>query len=126
MTRKLAPSEHAIQAAFVEWCRLNEKRYPGLDLAFAVPNAAKRSMGLAMRMRKEGLRAGVCDWWLPVWRPREEIGTMGLVIEFKSKIGKLTEVQSQYMSCLEDEGWRVEVCRSTEEAIAVVKSYYGE
>ena len=131
-----ALSEHSIQSAFVAWCRLNEKRYPGLDLAFAVPNAAKRSMGLAMRMRKEGLRAGVPDWWLPVprhgWTNYTVVGertvtfVAGIVIEFKSGKGRLSKEQAAYMKRLESECWQVHVCRSTEEAIKVVKSYYGE
>lgn len=123
----LDPSEHAIQSAFVTWCKLNEKRYPGLELAFSVPNAAKRSMALAARMRKEGLRAGVPDWWLPSasWACGQD-RFHGLSIEFKSGKGRLTDAQEKYVKGLREVGWRVEVCRSTEEAIKVVRSYYGD
>ena len=111
-------SEHDIQKAFVQWCRLNETKYPALRLAFAVPNAAKRSMALAQIMRDEGLRAGVPDWWLPVHGLYS-----GLVIEFKSENGRLTDAQKNYRFELEVIGWRYAVCRTPEEAIAIVEDY---
>ena len=112
-------SEHQLQSAFVQWARAKEGKYPELRLAFAVPNAAKRSFALAQIMRDEGLRAGVPDWWLPV--PRK--GFSGLVIEFKAPGKKVTDAQASYMEMLLIEGWRVYTMNDWAMAAIVVETY---
>lgn len=130
--RTLDPSEHAIQAAFIEWVYRVENlpQYHALKLSFAVPNGARVGIGQAKKLKAEGMRAGVCDWWLPVVREiRGERWTglehKGLCIEFKTRLGRLSKAQTDYRGALESVGWRVEVCRSTEHAIAVVNDYLG-
>jgi len=49
--------EHYIQSTFVQWFRLNHKRH----IVYAVPNGDKRSMLTAVRLKKEGVLAGVPD-----------------------------------------------------------------
>lgn len=121
-TRKLEPSEHAIQAAFVEWVRRVENlpQYHALRLSFAVPNGARVGIGQARKLKAEGLRAGIPDWWLPY-----PLGELGLVIEFKAARGVLSVGQSAYMRKLSALGWRCQLCRSTESAIAAVNLYLG-
>jgi hypothetical protein len=119
--RRTQPLEHDIQAAFVRWCSLSEAAHPELRVAFAVPNAAKRSPALAAKMKAEGLRAGVWDWWLPV--PRA--GFTGLVIEFKRSGGTLSQPQRDYCEQIRRYGWRCRVCFTTASAVEEVKSYLG-
>lgn len=120
----LHATEHAIQSAFCDWCRLNETRYPALKLAFAVPNAAKRSVRLAARMKAEGLRAGVPDWILPVPAQNYPYGYIGLAIELKAHRTKISPAQSEYMAMLKSYGWRVELVRDDWEiAKRIVEEY---
>ena len=120
--RSLNPSEHQIQAAFVEWCRLHEIRYPGLFMGFAVPNGGLRNKSVAQKLQAEGVRAGVLDWCLPVSNEQYH----GLFIEFKSKTGVLSTNQKAEIRMLEFYGWKTAVCRSVEEAIEVIKTYYDK
>jgi hypothetical protein len=117
--RRIDPTEHQIQAAFIAECRLLETSYPELRLGFAIPNAARRSFALAARMKAEGLRAGVLDWHLPVSRGAYR----GLWIEFKRPGEDLTPLQSAYKHLLESEGHLVYVHTSAERAVQSVKGY---
>lgn len=87
---------------------------------FAVPNGANKSINQAKLFKAEGLRAGVPDLIFPV-RSVEDF-YIGLAIEMKRPDlpGKRKAVvsveQLQFMAMLETQGWRVEVCKSAEEA----------
>jgi hypothetical protein len=111
-------SEHDEQVAFINWCKLNEARYPGLDLIFAIPNGGKRHPVTAMKLKAEGVRPGVPDLCLPVAR-----GYHGLYIEMKDKHRPTTLDQKKIISRLIAEGYRVEVCYSCDEAIMVAEDY---
>ena len=90
--------EHNIQSAFIEWCRLNEKKYPELSTIYAVPNGEYRPIAVAKRLKAEGVRAGVPDICLPVGKPiwigrYDRIYFNALYIEFKAPKGRLSKVQ---------------------------------
>jgi hypothetical protein len=53
------PSEHALQAQVLQLI-VTGKSHPDI-FAFAIPNAARRSFKLAMKMKSEGLMSGVAD-----------------------------------------------------------------
>ena len=118
--KSIEPTEHQIQSAFVQWCQLNEPRIPKLRLAFACPNGGVRSKITAANLKAEGVRAGVPDWLLPVSNGRFR----GCGIEFKRPGGHVTPPQREYIDLLRDEGWFVEVCYDTEEAIKMVTRYF--
>lgn len=128
--RRLGPTEHQIQSAFVEWVLRVENlpQYRPLRLSFAVPNGARVGVGQAKKLKAEGLRAGVPDWWLPYYRavpdPRRSV-TLGLAIEFKTKRGVVSKDQSRYMEMLRHAGWAVVVARSVEQAKDAVDTYLG-
>lgn len=125
MTPRTEPSEHAIQASFIQWCKLSESRYPALKLAFAVPNGSYRHIATAVRAKREGQRPGVPDWVLPYSFFRA--GTFkfcgGLMLEFKRPGQRATREQKQYHSLARIYGHRVEIVTSAEQAISVVKEY---
>lgn len=114
------PSEHEIQCAFIDWVRLSHKRYSGLEFGFAVPNGSARHPAVAAKLKAEGVRKGVIDWLCPARRN----GFNGLGLEFKAGKNKLTQEQREFIDFLRAEGWHVEVCYSTEEAIEQVKRYF--
>jgi hypothetical protein len=74
-------TEHAEQTAYFQWLSIQSKipGYEELELAFATPNAAKRSYKLAAHMKAEGMKKGVPDVFLPI--PRNSYH--GLWLEFK-------------------------------------------
>lgn len=112
-------SEHDVQVSFVEWCAWNEKKYPALKLAFAIPNGGKRHVSVAMKLKQEGVRSGVPDWCLPV--PMG--GYSGLWIEFKFGKNTLSDNQKEYIALLEKNGHCCDVCYSVGEAIRTVQEY---
>jgi len=117
------PTEHQIQAAFIEWCRLNEKRIPQLRLAFAVPNGGQRQKVTAARLRAEGVRPGVPDWMCPASSSSGQY--TGLAIEFKNHKGSQSPAQKDYSALLVEQGWYYLMCRTTQAAINMVEDYFN-
>jgi len=108
------PTEHQIQAAFVQWCHLAEPKYPGLRLGFAVPNGGRRNKITASLLKAEGVRPGVPDWMCPVEKRTsvDWIAFRGIAIEFKKHGGHVTPPQRDYIELLREYEWFVEVCYS--------------
>lgn len=113
--------EHLNQAALFSWAKSAEKRYPELQWMFAVPNAAKRSVRLAARMKAEGLKSGVPDILLPVAR----MGYHGLFIEMKAPKGRLSENQEVWLAGLCEQGYKSVVCCGWEVARDTIIEYLG-
>lgn len=112
--------EHENQCAVIEWFDLMApSRYKGR--LFAVPNGGKRPIKTASAMKREGQRKGVLDLHLPTARR----GYNGLWIEMKAKKGYFNDDQKSWAKFLREENHRVELCRSAEEAIAVITDYMG-
>ena len=112
--------EHLNQAALFSWAKSAEKRYPELQWMFAVPNAAKRSVRLAARMKAEGLKSGVPDILLPVARQ----GYHGLFIEMKAPTGgRISDNQEKWLSGLSQQGYKVMVCHGWEWARDTIVAY---
>lgn len=114
-------SEHAEQAALIEWAANVCPRVPELALLYAIPNGGHRTKGTAGRMKAEGTKAGVPDLCLPVARG----GHHGLYVEMKVKGGAVSDKQKHWIARLRDQGYRVEVCWSTEAAARALEDYLG-
>lgn len=117
-------SEHAEQAAVIDWCMNSIGRYPELDLIFAVPNGAAlgggKIGGIRMNMLKaEGLRPGVCDLMLPVARGEYH----GCFLEMKAVGGKLSDNQKEFIAGVEAQGYYTCVAYGADEAIEQIKFY---
>ena len=117
-------TEHAEQAALIDWCIDNLGRYPSLHLIHAIPNGVMLGGGRvgAIRMnnlKAEGLRPGVSDLFLPVARG----GYFGMYIEMKAKGGSLSENQREFIAAAEAEGYYCCVPFSAGEAIENVEWY---
>jgi len=116
----MALNESKIQAAFHRWMQY---QHPSV-MAFAVPNGAwlKGNYGYAMRLKAEGMVAGIPDYWI--------IATSGcgnycgLVIEFKAGKNKTSSSQSHYIQYLNQTGFRACVCYSADEAIYEATAYF--
>ena len=125
MPRHLESQE---QRLFVQRFRMDRRTrdWP----ACAIPNGGRRGAVEARILKGEGVSAGAPDW-VCFRAPRNYIGSgtlyHGLALEFKSPTGKgrLTETQRWWHHALEDEGWRVAVVTSAEEAWKVLCDTYG-
>lgn len=112
-------SEDASQAQVIAWARRQINAYPELAWLFHVPNGGQRHAAVAAKLRSQGVKAGVPDLCLPV--PR--FGAHGLWIEMKTEIGRVSAAQTDWITFLRSAGYRVEVCRSFDEARDVLLGY---
>ena len=110
--------EHHEQMALFQWMSYK----PELKIAFAIPNAAKRSLRLAAYMKAEGLKPGVPDIFIPIARQNYH----GLFIEMKAvKRGRLSDYQREYHYRLHENGFKVAVCYGFDEAKKEIEEYMG-
>ena len=132
MKRKtIVPLEHPEQCAVIDWCAWNTKKYPCLAWIYAVPNGARTSISVAKRLKKEGMRAGVPDLFLPYPSNAAKgiFGTRindyhGLYIEMKRLKGSTTsKEQKAWHKYLLNVGYQVKVAKGADEAIKFIKEY---
>lgn len=113
------PSEDTIQAQVIRWANLQASVYPELARLFHVPNGGQRHAAVAAKLKGQGVKPGVPDLCLPV--PR--FGCPGLWIEMKTADGRVSTNQKDWIAYLKGAGYRVEVCRSFEEARSALLDY---
>jgi hypothetical protein len=112
------PTEHQIQAAFVEWLHLGPHRnHPAIKAAFAIPNGGFRDKRTAAKLQAEGVRAGVPDFCIPLNPP--------IWIEFKKPGGKMSNSQKEMSALLSSQKQEVYVCTSVDQAIEKVNARLG-
>lgn len=98
-------SEHLEQAYLVSWFR---KTYHPEHRIFSIPNGGVRTHLSGMAMKAEGLTKGVPDLFCP---------SIKLFIEMKkTKGGKLTKEQFDWLNYLESVGYRAIRCNGFEDA----------
>jgi len=114
-------SEDRIQIKFMNWMRKHARKDPRYLCAHHVPNGGKRGRREASNFKLMGVVAGIPDVSIPV--PNETYH--GLYIEFKTVIGRVSDVQKEIHKVIRGNGYFVAVCRSMEEAIQVVEDYEG-
>ena len=114
-----SPTEAQIQAALFEWAAYNLNKYPGLKLLHAIPNGGSRHPAEAANLRRQGVKPGVCDIFLPVARRLYH----GIYIELKAAKGRLTPAQKEWLTAVSREGYYATMCRGTDEAIALLTWY---
>lgn len=108
------------QIYLFNWAKY-ESGIPKLSLMFAIPNGGKRDPQTALRLKASGTKPGIPDIFLPV----PGGGFHGLFIELKRLNGTLSKDQRIVIEELRDAGYRVEVCKGAEAAIAIIKDYLG-
>ena len=116
-------TEHEEQVALFQWAAINEYRWPCLRWMFAIPNGGKRDVRTAVRLRAEGVKAGVPDIFLPY--PTAD-GWCGLWIELKHGSNKPTQEQQEWLAALALAGYRVATCWGAKEAIQIIETYLRE
>ena len=98
------PSEHHEQCLFVQWFR---RTYPGVRI-FAIPNGGMRNKMQAMKLKAEGVSAGVPDLYVPAW---------ALWIEMKRiKGGSVSTEQKDWHEYLQSIGHKVLIGKGFDDA----------
>lgn len=112
-------SENEIQADYFAEIALHRRKHPQIEMIHAIPNGAHKSKIARVVYSLTGLKSGVPD----VFVPSARCGFHGLYIEFKTKIGRLTENQKWFIAKLKAEGYLVATCRTSEEAVSLTLGY---
>ena len=99
-----------------------ELRYPAVfELIYHVPNGGHRHIKVAVKLKEQGVKAGVPDLVLPMARG----GYFGLYIEFKATIdpAPVSASQHAYISRLTQQGYLAIVCRGHFDAMEQLRAY---
>ena len=91
--------EHDNQVALFNILALYEDKYPVLRWIFAIPNGGKRHPATAVKLKAEGVKAGVWDIFVPVAMGDRQSGysvQSGMFIEMKHGKNTLTSNQKQF------------------------------
>lgn len=101
----------------MEWLKLRKIEF------FAIPNGGKRGVIEAALLKRSGVVPGVPDIFIP--RPTARYA--GLFVEMKRKSGGIiSSEQHAWIDLLNKLGYFAIVCRGADEAIDIVKWYFGE
>ena len=108
------------QAALIREIAL---RYPAASrMLFHVPNGGHRHKLVAIKLKEQGVRAGVPDLVLPMARG----GHFGLYIEFKAappNDAAVSASQHGYIQALNAQGYLAVVCCGQFDAMEVLRAY---
>ena len=115
----LIETEHHIQSTFFRWCDF--QKHHAYRMIYAIPNGGHRHKAVALKLKREGVKAGVPD----VCMAYPSNGYHGLYIEFKRPKGKTTPSQDAWIVRLNDLRYKTEICHSFEEAIECTEKYLG-
>ena len=112
--------EHLAQSLLVKWFRL---QYPLMaKCLFAIPNGGVRHIGTALKLKSEGVTAGVSDLFLMIPSGQKH----GLFLEMKQKDGKLQQNQTEFLNLAESMGYGAEVAYGFEDGVEKIKKYLHE
>lgn len=110
-------TEHQEQVAVINWFRLQHRKYA--NYLFAIPNGGVRNIGTAVKLKKEGVLAGVPDLFLMI--PMN--GYHGLWIEMKVKGGLVSDSQKEFMGAATLMGYPAVVCYGFDDAKNAINNY---
>src|SRR5262249_42057302 len=119
--RKPRELERREQVAVVAWAQLRERKYPALEMLYAVPNGGHRNPRVAAKLKAGGVRRGVPDVCLAAALR----GYHGLYIEMKHAGRKQTPTQADFARRLRLGGYCFALCYSADEAIDTLRWYIG-
>jgi len=105
------------QIAAMDWLRL---QHPKIALhTMHIGNERKASYYAGYIMKRMGVLKGASDLFI-AWPSG---GYYGLFIEVKSKIGKPTEQQKEFIERMRTVGYRAEICYGADEVIDTMREY---
>ena len=112
-------SEHDEQVILFNLAAMHETQYPELAWLHAIPNGGLRNPRVAIKLKAEGVKAGVWDVFLPVARQ----GYHGLYIEMKYGKNKITDNQREFWLFVAEQGYKCLICYDGADAFSEVLRY---
>jgi VRR-NUC domain len=109
-------SEHQLQVQVLDYIE-QEKATPDIYV-IAIPNGGRRSISVAKKLKREGLRAGVAD--LEILMPQGRVAWL----ELKTKNGRQSPEQKIFAGRCERLGHPYAVAKTFDEAVMFLK-YVG-
>ncbi|MDO5397449.1 MAG: VRR-NUC domain-containing protein [bacterium] len=113
--------EAAEQSTLIDWSLRCRGKYPELGLLFHIPNGGSRNRAEAVHLKRQGVKAGVPDLFLPTARGKYH----GLFIEMKYGKNKPTNAQREWMAALNEQGYLAVVCYGFDDARDTIERYLG-
>lgn len=130
-------TEYEEQCAVIRWARAMAEtgQEPRLALLHGDSSGVRVSVGAAVKMKRAGAIKGWPDLMLAVPQTGVIYGSekrlpyyvwLGLFLELKRrKNGVISPEQATIHKLLRDQGYRVVVCKGSDEAIDTIKVYLG-
>lgn len=109
--------EQTHQTTVFEWIHWNHLS----DVCFHPANERHCAAQQGAKFKRLGVKKGVSD----IFVMRSSRGFHGLIIELKSKTGKLSSEQKYFLETMNREGYLAKVCYSADEAIKTITDYLG-
>ena len=116
---RVTTSEAEEQMAVIKWAELMSNKHPSLKWLYHTPNGGSRNIAEAANLKRMGVKAGVPDLCLPYPSGKYH----GLYIEMKTDKGRPTAAQREYLSWLNQAGYKAVMCHGAEEAIEQIWGY---
>ena len=113
-------NEHQMQCALIQWCSIANTAYPHIDKIFAIPNGGQRHVATAVKLKKEGVKKGIPDLFLPV--PRH--GYHGLFVELKYGGNRPSPPQREFIEFAKNQHYATAVIYSVDQGIKTIQKYY--
>ena len=122
------PTEYEEQCAVIRWARMMARQEPRLFLLHGDSSGVRVPIGCAVKMKKAGAIKGWPDLFLAApmiyWNGTEMVEYHGLFIELKRRKDAVVKPeQVEIHRLLREQGYKVDVCRGSDEAIKVIKDY---
>lgn len=112
-------SEDSIHKTLIEWIKLHPQLRAFSKFIMHFPNEGQRTHSFGNLMKSFGMRAGVSDLFIAL--PRGQYH--GAWIELKSRKGRLSELQIEFLNDMDSQNYYATVCYSLEEAMMVITNY---
>ena len=91
------------------------------ELVIHIANQRKCSNVYGHKLNRLGVRKGVSDLFIPI----ANHGHFGLFIELKSRKGKLSPYQAEFMLKMKQQGYYVACCNNIDDTIKLLRWYAG-
>ena len=117
--RSKEPNEAWHQEQVFKFARANQTKDRRLCFLHASLNGVKLSNPVAIKMKRQGMRAGVPDLFLPV----RSGSWSGLFIELKKIGGKVSDPQKDWIKFLNEQGYKAIVCYGWKKTVEEIINY---
>ena len=112
-------TEYEAQCFVMQWCKLHEKKYPGLKWMFATLNGIRLPIYLAAKAKRQGNKRGISDLILLKNNGKYN----GLLIELKVGKNKPSLEQLEFIEFARSQGFYADVRYGSVEAIDLIVDY---